>query len=77
MKYKKETNFQNTVFDQNMYCARMRLLFRKFCLIHGKELKSCRDGQLLNHTVPEAVYKYSVPILSPVTDNLLFLNQWK
>ena len=24
---------------------------------------------------PEAVYQYSVPILSPVTDNLLFLNQ--
>ena len=23
MKYEKETNFQNAVFDQNMYCARM------------------------------------------------------
>ena len=30
----------------------MRLFFRKFCLIHGKELKSCRDGKLFNRTVP-------------------------
>ena len=48
MKYEKETNFQNAVLDQNMYCARahvhvysMRLFFRKFCLIHGKDLLSC------------------------------------
>ena len=45
MIYEKETNFQNAVFDQNMYCAHvhvynMRLFFRKFCLIHGKELLS-------------------------------------
>ena len=45
MKYEKETNFQNAVFDQNMYCTHvhvynMRLFFRKFCLIHGKELLS-------------------------------------
>ena len=36
------------------------------------------DSQLLNHTVPgQALYLYEVPILSPVTDNLLFLNQLK
>ena len=46
MKYEKETNFQNAVFDQNMYCAGMNMyitcvcFFRKFCLIHGKELLS-------------------------------------
>ena len=46
MKYENETNFQNAVFDQNMYCARMYMyitcvyFFRKFCLIHGKELLS-------------------------------------
>ena len=45
MKCEKETNFQNAVFDQNMYSAHvhvynMRLFFRKFCLIHGKELLS-------------------------------------
>ena len=47
MKYEKETHFQNAVFDQNMYCAcahvhvyNLRLFFRKFCLIHGKELIS-------------------------------------
>ena len=43
MKYEKETNFQNAVFDQTMYSAHvhvynMRLFFRKLCLIHGKEL---------------------------------------
>ena len=30
-----------------------------------------------NASLPETVYQYLVPILSPVTDNLLFLNQWK
>ena len=45
MKYEKETNFQNAVFDQNMYSAHvhlynMRLFFSKFCLIHSKELLS-------------------------------------
>ena len=47
MKYEKDTNFQNPVFDQNMYCVRiymyiynMRLFSRKFCLIHGKKLLS-------------------------------------
>ena len=49
--------------------------------IHGKQLRSCRDGQLLNHTVPgQATWRqftHLMYILSPVTDNLLFLNQWK
>ena len=44
MKYEKETNFQNAVFDQNMYSAHVHVynirFFRKFCLIHGKELLS-------------------------------------
>ena len=56
MKYENETNFKNAVFDQYIYIAlhvyNMCMFFRKFCLIHGKELKSCRDGQLFNHTVP-------------------------
>ena len=56
MKYENETHFQNAVFDQNMSPLRahvynMRLFFRKFFFIHGKELESCRDGQLFNHTV--------------------------
>ena len=50
--------------------------------VHSKQLRSCCNGQLLNHTFPgqaptEAVHQYQVPILSPVTDNLLFLNQPK
>ena len=42
----------------NIYIAlhvyNMCLFFRKFYLIHDKELKSCRDCQLFNHTVPVA-----------------------
>ena len=45
--------------------------------VHGKQLRSCWDGQLLNHSLLEAVYQYLVPILSPVTDIMLFLNQRK
>ena len=42
--------------------------------VHGKQLWSCLDGQLPNHTVPA---QYLVPNLSSVTNNLLFLNQRK
>ena len=56
-----------------MFC-----LFNLLLHVHGKQLRSCHDGQLLNHTVPWqaflSVYQYLVPILLPVTDNLLFLN---
>ena len=31
-----------------LHVYNMRLFFRKFCLIHGKELQSCRDGGYLN-----------------------------
>ena len=55
MKYENETKSQNAVLIK-IYIAQhvynMRFFFRNFCLIHGKELKSCRDGQLFNHTVP-------------------------
>ena len=27
-------------------------LFDLMLYVHGKQLRSCRDGQLLNHTVP-------------------------
>ena len=72
-----------------MYCVRITSVFVLVSLfdlmlqVRGKEHKSCRDVQLLNHTVPvrqarslpEEVYQYLVPFHSPVTDNLLFLNQ--
>ena len=80
-----------------MYCARVYILhafvfsvslFDVMLQDHGKELMSCRGGQLLiNHTFsawqarsphpPEAAYQYLVSILSPGTDNLLFFNQRK
>ena len=58
-------------------------LHRFVCLIdlllyvHGKQLRPCRDGQILNHTVPvQASEKwYVAPILLPVINNLLFSNQ--
>ena len=42
--------------------------------VNGKQLRSCWDGQLLNHTVPGQASRrqftsIKVPILSPVTDN--------
>ena len=42
-------------------------------------MRSCRDGQLLNYmaSFEDAGYQYLVPILSPVTDYLLILNQRK
>ena len=45
--------------------------------VHGKQLGLCRDGHLFNHAVPVQASRnqYLVPILSPVTDNLLFLKQ--
>ena len=45
-------------------------VFDLMLYIHGKQLRSFQDGQLLNHTVPQAVYKYLVLILLPITDNL-------
>ena len=58
-------------------------LHRFVCLIdlllyvHGKQLRPCQDGQILNHTVPvQASQKwYVAPILLPVINNLLFSNQ--
>ena len=51
--------------------------FDSLLYVHVKQLRSCRDGQLLNHTVPgqtsHGVYHYLVPILLPVTRNLFFL----
>ena len=47
-----------------------------FVYVHGQQLRSCRDGQLLNHTVPGQAsqdnYQYYMHILSPLTDNMLF-----
>ena len=54
--------------------------FTLFCFhyVHGKQLRSCRYGQLLNHSswasLPDAVYQYLVHIFSTVIDNL---NKWK
>ena len=51
--------------------------------VHGKQRRSCLDGQLFNHTVLGQASRrqftsiLEVPILSPKTDNLLFLNQRK
>ena len=58
-------------------------LFDLLLYIQGEQLRSCWDTQLLNHTVPgQAFWKqltstYLVPILLPVSDNLLFFNQVK
>ena len=60
-------------------------LFDLVLYIHGKQLRSCRDSQLLNHTVLRQVSQRQFTsifciffnILLPVTENLLFLNQWK
>ena len=54
-----------------MYCRRISVcLFDLMLYLHGKQLRSCREDQLLNHTswagLPEAVYHYLVSILSPV-----------
>ena len=57
------------------------ILFDSLLYIHGKQLRSCLDDQLLNliswASLLGAVYQYLVPILLPETDNLLCLNQQK
>ena len=51
--------------------------------VHGKQLRSCWDGQLLIHTVHRQAFPSggSLPVLSAhffeITDNLLFFNQRK
>ena len=56
-------------------------LFDLLLYIHGKQLWSCQDAQLLNHTVPGQASNGSLPVQSarflPVTDNLFFLIQQK
>ena len=52
-----------------------------FLNVHGKQLRSCWNGHYLITLFlgkpPRAVYQYLVPILLPVTENLLFLNKLK
>ena len=48
--------------------------------VHGLQLRSCWDGQLLNHTVPgqgsrRQFTSIKFPFFRQSTDNLLFLNQ--
>ena len=55
-------------------------LFDLTLYIHGKQLGSCRNGRLLNCTATglaswKQLTSILVSILSPVTDNLLFVNQ--
>ena len=49
--------------------------------VHVEQLRSGRDGLLLNRTVPGQAVGGSLPVLSanfsPETNNLLFLNQRK
>ena len=70
-------------------------LYKKFCFllcfllcfdlllyVHGKQMVSCRNSQLLNQTVPGQVSRRQLtsvycPFFWPVTDNLLFLNKRK
>ena len=66
-------------------CGAMKtvsLLFDQPTYVHGKQLVSCPDRQLLNHTVPGQVSRRQLtivlcPFFWPVTDNLLFLNKHK
>ena len=71
--YKKNLNIL-IINVQSTYFLTDRFLSLNF---HGKQLKLCRDGQLLNHTVPgQASQRQITSIKSPfssVTDNLLFL----
>ena len=39
-------------------------LFDLMLYIHGKQLRSCWDGQLLHHTVPGQAFAGSLPVLS-------------
>ena len=64
-------------------CAPL-LCFDLLLYVHGKQLVSCRDSQLLNHTVPGQVSRRQLTSVYctffwPVTDNLLFLKalEWK
>ena len=52
-------------------------LFDLLPYVHDKQLRSCQDSHLLNHTVLRQFTSCLVPILSPLTDNLPFLNQRK
>ena len=44
-------------------------LFDLMLYFHGKQLRSCWDGQVLNHTVTWQASLRQIAILSPVTDN--------
>ena len=50
-------------------------------MVNAIQMRSCRDSYLKNNApgkkLPEAGHQYLVPLLLPVTDNLLFLNQRK
>ena len=67
----------NVKFSWRMWDSNRTDLFDLTLYIHDKHLRSCLDGLILYHINPEQVYQYLVPILSPVADNLDFLNQWK
>ena len=70
------TEFYGRKIDKVFFQS--KFLFDLMLYLHSKQLRSCWDGQLLNKgTVPGQAYHYSVHILLPVTDNLLFLNQPK
>ena len=48
-------------------------LFGLMLYVHGKQLRSCRDGQLAYPhcswaSLPEAGYKYLAHIITPLTD---------
>ena len=66
--------------DLKFWIYDLFVLFDFLFYVHSKHLRSRQDGQLPHcswASLPEAVYQYLVPILLPVTDNLLFLNQRK
>ena len=66
--------------DLKFWIFDLFVLFDFLLYIHSKHLRSRQDGQLPHcswASLPQAVYQYLVPILLPVTDNLLFLNQGK
>ena len=61
-----------------LQCMKKDCLFDEFLYFHSKQLRSCWDGQFLNHTVPgQASRRQFTSIKCPVTDNLLFLTERK
>ena len=65
--------------DTPFYRYKRNCLLDLLLYVHGKHLRSCRDGQFLNNNVPGQAERGSLPVFSAIpskeTDDLLSLNQ--